>query len=164
MPAPRIPFRLRPILQAAAGDAHPIFMQATGAPGLLLMDRTQLERIVLNLVVNARDAMPDGGTITIEVGETTVDDDDGSAVFSTIAVTDSGVGISPLVRKRIFEPFFTTKPRGSGTGLGLTVVNAVAERCGGFVHLDTEIGNGTTFRVYLPRVSASSAPIADGAS
>ena len=151
--------RLTPILQAAAGTSHPIEIRATGTPGLLLIDRTQLERVVLNLVVNARDAMPGGGPITIEVGETTVDDDDcGSAVFTTVAVSDSGVGISPLVRKRIFDPFFTTKPRGSGTGLGLTVVNTVAERSGGFVHVDSELGNGTTFRVYLPRVSAGSQP------
>jgi signal transduction histidine kinase len=120
------------------------------------VDRGRLERLVLNLVINARDAMPEGGTIVLEVGEATVEDEDlAPGVFTTISVQDTGVGMSPEVRRRAFEPFFTTKQRGVGTGLGLAVVHSIAERYGGFVHVDSELGRGTTVCAYLPRVSGA---------
>jgi signal transduction histidine kinase len=152
--------RLLPVMRAAAGDACTVELRANGSGGLLLMDPGQLERLLLNLVINARDAMPGGGTVVVEVGEATVEEDEVMpAVFTAISVADSGMGISPEVRAHVFEPFFTTKRREMGTGLGLAVVHSVAERYGGFVHVDSEVGRGTTFRVYLPRVSATaSAP------
>jgi signal transduction histidine kinase len=111
--------------------------------------------VVLNLVVNARDAMPDGGMIDVTVDEVVDRDEDGkSGWFVLVAVSDSGVGIPPAVLPRIFDPFFTTKPRGQGTGLGLAAVQQIANYAGGFVRVETVVGQGSTFRVYLPRVSS----------
>ena len=91
---------------------------------------------------------------TTSLSETSIGDDDENGVHVVFAVRDAGVGISPEVLERVFDPFFTTKPPGAGSGLGLTVVYAVADRFGGFVHVESEPGAGTTFRVYFPRVAA----------
>jgi signal transduction histidine kinase/CheY-like chemotaxis protein len=113
-------------------------------PGLpeLLADGGQLEQVLLNLALNARDAMPEGGDLTIEARL------DGTTLV--LSVTDTGVGISPEVRSRIFEPFFTTKSPGHGTGLGLAVVARVVDHHGGTVHCDSTPGKGTTFTLRLP--------------
>ena len=125
--------------------------------GCVRADPNQIEQILLNLVVNARDAMPLGGRIAIELTEVEClpGGETGPAALSPgryvrLSVRDTGSGMSPEIKARIFEPFFTTKPEGAGTGLGLAVVYGIVEQLGGGITVDTEIGRGTTFHVYLP--------------
>ncbi len=121
-------------------------------------DLGQFEQVVINLAVNARDAMPGGGTITIRSRNVPAADVEalghrGMAVadYVMISVTDEGTGISPEVMDQIFEPFFTTKEVGKGTGLGLSMVYGIVKQSGGYIYCDSEVGEGTTFRIYLPR-------------
>ncbi len=130
----------------------------TGKPLLALVDRTQVEQALMNLVVNARDAMPRGGRLTISVSEAEVSPAEAErggeivpARYVRLSVIDTGTGMSPEVRKRAFEPFFSTKETGKGTGLGLSIVYAVMEQNGGFVDLDTEEGRGTAVHLFFPR-------------
>jgi PAS domain S-box-containing protein len=131
------------------------------APGLARVkaDPSQIEQVLMNLVVNARDAMPSGGRLTLELSEAHV----ASAVpverdilqpgrYVVLAVRDTGAGINEEVRRHLFEPFFTTKERGKGTGLGLATVHGIVEQSGGRISVETALGVGTTFRIYLPRV------------
>jgi PAS domain S-box-containing protein len=120
-------------------------------------DPTQLHQVLLNLAINARDAMPHGGTLTLTAANLTIDDQfagmnreakPGPHVL--LQVTDTGIGISPEARARIFEPFFTTKELGKGTGIGLTTVHTIVKSHGGFLNVESEVGKGTTFKVYLP--------------
>ncbi len=134
---------LGPLLAAAAGADHPLTMDAGPGSGRVFLDPAHLERALVNLVVNARDASPPGGSVTVSVG--------GEPGGVVIAVSDSGAGIAPEVRERVFDPYFTTKGA-RGTGLGLAVVRQMAERAGGRVSVDTEPGQGSVFRLHLPRV------------
>jgi signal transduction histidine kinase len=111
-----------------------------------------VERVLLNLVVNSQDAMPDGGRLTIETANGG-GDDRGAAAGSHVRLTvhDTGHGMSPYVKEHLFEPFFTTKPIGQGTGLGLAIVHGIVTRSGGYVVVDSAPGQGTTFDIYLPR-------------
>jgi signal transduction histidine kinase len=146
---------MRLMLRTAAGTTHPVTIECEEPLGRVLMDRTQLERVVLNLVMNARDAMPEGGPIAVRVRETEVVANDGdSGAYVVLEVEDHGVGMDRETQSHIFEPFFTTKPPGQGTGIGLAVVYRVVERSGGFLHVDSEPGEGTRIRVYLPRVGS----------
>ena len=127
--------------------AH-VVLKADLAPGLclVLMDPGQMEQVLVNLAVNARDAMPDGGTLTIET--TNVDTETGPQVRMTI--TDTGTGMDRATAARVFEPFFTTKPKGCGTGLGLATVYGIITRAGGSIDIRSEPGHGTTFAILLP--------------
>lgn len=143
-----------PLLRKAVGDKHRLVIHPGEAGGRVLIAPEQLERLVHNLVLNARDAMPGGGEITVLLNAVDVVDDSGAAgKFQLVEVADHGEGIPPHVLPRIFDPFFSTKPRGMGTGLGLAVVSQIAAYAGGFVRVESELGKGSRFRVYLPWVS-----------
>lgn len=143
-----------PLLRTAAGSAHPLEYTREETGCKVFLDPAALERLLLNLVVNARDAMPKGGPIRITVGTETTQGLSGThGAYARIEVRDAGTGIAPEDLDRIFDPFFTTKPAGSGTGLGLAVVKQVVDRAGGFVKVTSEPGRGTAIRVYLPRVT-----------
>jgi two-component system, cell cycle sensor histidine kinase and response regulator CckA len=131
----------------------------TAATGLITADRGQIEQVIMNLVINARDAIPEGGTITLS----TADVDVSSTIFTeptntepgsyvTLEVTDTGSGMDEATRERIFEPFFTTKGPGKGTGLGLSTVFGIAQQTGATIAIDSEVGRGSTFCLYFPRV------------
>ena len=140
-------------------------VQPSSESSLVLGDGTQLYQVLMNLCVNARDAMPEGGVIKINTREAKLQDqfspllsENVSGDFIVIEVTDTGTGIQPKVRDKIFEPFFTTKPLGQGTGLGLSSVQGIVKGHNGFVAVKSEIDNGTTFEVYLPKLAQSVAP------
>ncbi len=128
--------------------------------GPVMADPGQIEQVILNLSINARDAMPDGGVLTIEVSERELDERSARSMdldpgrYATLAVIDSGTGIAPEVIGRIFDPFFTTKPLGRGTGLGLSTVHGIIKQSGGGIEVSSEPARGSTFRVYLPRVDS----------
>ncbi|WP_069963287.1 ATP-binding protein [Lacunisphaera limnophila] len=116
-------------------------------------DPTQFHQVLLNLCVNARDAMPGGGKLTLHLENVVLDDSSGAprpGPYVRTDVTDTGTGIPPENRERIFEPFFTTKDLGRGTGLGLSTSRAIAKSHGGFITVDSTVGHGTTFHVFLP--------------
>ncbi len=124
----------------------------------LKADLVQLEHVIINLVVNARDAMPDGGRITLRTRNVTLQEAAGfnyrgmpAADYVLIEVEDTGTGIKEDVLEKIFEPFFSTKEPGKGTGLGLSMVYGIIKQTGGFIYADTELGKGTNFRIFLPR-------------
>jgi PAS domain S-box-containing protein len=147
-----------------------ITVRSTLASGLpdVLGDVTQLHQVLMNLCVNARDAMPNGGTLTIAAGVETLDKIDPGldaparpGRYVAIRVSDTGTGIPAGILDRIYEPFFTSKPTGQGTGLGLSTSSAIVKSHGGLMRVDTEVGRGSTFTVYLPaqeKVARAAAP------
>ena len=154
------------MLQRLLDDNIQLLTHAAPGLGAVKADPSQIEQVVLNLVINARDAMPDGGKITIETANVELDGSyalehigakPGSYVM--LAVTDTGTGIDDQTMAHIFEPFFTTKELGKGTGLGLSMVYGIVKQSGGSIWVYSEINRGTTFKVYLPRDDEPAQPL-----
>ena len=120
-----------------------------------MIDPAQIEHVILNLAINARDAMPDGGTLTIATANATLGPSEELAPgdYVVIAVSDTGTGMTKEILHNAFEPFFTTKQPGQGSGLGLSQVHGMASQSGGGVEIDTTVGKGTTVSVYFPRAT-----------
>jgi PAS domain S-box-containing protein len=171
----RIPVDIGRIGQDAAKicrDTFPkgITHRLTVAPDLWSVngDATQIHQVVMNLAVNARDAMPGGGALTVTLANVDIDEvfarmDPDARVgrYVAITVSDSGAGIPPQVQQRLFEPFFTTKEVGRGTGLGLSTVHTIVRSHGGFIDVYSEVGLGARFTVYLPALSDGQSPVAE---
>jgi two-component system cell cycle sensor histidine kinase/response regulator CckA len=150
------------MLARTIGEHIHLLARPSPRPLTVFADAGHIQQILINLAVNARDAMPDGGTLVIEARETALDDDHvdlqpapAAGRYVVIVVSDTGVGMCPEVAARIFEPFYTTKAKGQGTGLGLATVYGIATAAGGDVHLYSESGIGTTVTVILPAEDAS---------
>lgn len=137
------------MLRRLVGETVTVVVRCQARQPLIHVDAGQLEQVVMNLVVNARDAMPGGGTITIATG--------GAGAEVTLSVADAGTGIDPAVRPHLFEPFFTTKDSSRGTGLGLSTVLGIVESNGGTIDVESRVGLGTTFTIHWPRCAASPA-------
>ncbi len=161
---------VEPMLRPLIGAQIQLVVRPGPGTGRLQADPSQLDQILVNLVINARDAMPDGGTITIETGNVDLDDayalDHAEVIpgpYVYLSVSDTGLGMDTDTREHIFEPFFTTKELGRGTGLGLATIYGVVRQAGGYVWLYSELGIGSTFKLYFPRVDAPlAAPHAPG--
>jgi PAS domain S-box-containing protein len=150
---------IQSMLERTIGEHIHLVVVPSAEPLIVRADPGQLQQVLLNLAINARDAMPDGGTLVIEANRADLDGDElnmqpqaPAGRYARVEVSDTGEGMPPEVAERIFEPFFTTKPRGKGTGLGLATVYGIVAEAGGSVNLYSEPGVGTTFRVYLPLV------------
>ena len=153
--------RTEELLRRALEEHIDIRLALTEMSFIVEVDQGQLESAVLNIALNARDAMPDGGRLTIETAATSLDDSyaetdaEGKAgSYVSISISDTGHGMSPDVVSRAFEPFFTTKPSGQGTGLGLSTVLGFVKQSGGHMKIYSELGHGTTVRIYLPVVDS----------
>ncbi len=142
-----------PMIRGLAGEEINYSARIQEEPLIVMADSLQLERVVMNLVSNARDAMPEGGDLSISVGEVSAAEDHGISrpgKYAMISVADSGGGIGSDIRERVFEPFFTTKAVGKGMGLGLSIVYGIIEQHMGFIAVGTAPGGGAEFRIYLP--------------
>jgi len=156
---------LTPMLHRLIGEDIALRAVLAEDTGNVRADPAQLEQVLVNLVINARDAMPHGGTLTIESTNETLDEaycrtriDAVPGDYVVLSVTDTGTGMSPEVQARIFEPFFTTKPVGKGTGLGLATCHGIVKQSGGHIGVYSEQNRGTSVRVYLPRVRSDATP------
>ena len=150
---------MRDLLRATIGRTIHVETRLDEALLPALIDPVQIEHVLLNLAINARDAMPDGGTLTIATANVTLDAQDPTVdlppgEYVVVTVSDTGTGMTEEVLRNAFEPFFTTKPPGQGSGLGLSQVYGVASQSGGGVRIDSTVGKGTTVSVLLPRAGA----------
>ena len=149
---------LEDLVQRAVGETIAVEIVVSGGLWNVMLDPHQLENVVLNLAINARDAMPNGGKLTLELGNSMLDDayvrfapDVPAGQFVMLAITDTGIGMPKEVLERAVEPFFTTKREGLGTGLGLSMAFGFVKQSGGHFRIYSEIGHGTTIRMYFPR-------------
>jgi CheY-like chemotaxis protein len=158
------------MLRRALGEQIEVETVIAGGLWNTLVDPGQIENAILNLAINARDAMEGHGRLTIEAGNAMLDDeyarghsDVTAGQYVMLAVTDTGSGIEPDTLERVFEPFFSTKPEGKGTGLGLSMVYGFVKQSGGHIKIYSELGHGTTVKIYLPRVQQSEDVLTDTA-
>ena len=156
---------LEPMLRRLLGEDVSLLTVTPSGHGAVLADPGQMEQVIVNLAVNARDAMPGGGVLTIETGEMDLDAEHaqghalaGPGHYATLTVSDTGVGMTEETLSHVFEPFFTTKGPGKGTGLGLATVYGIVRQSGGSVAAESEPGRGSSFTVFLPLVAADSGP------
>jgi PAS domain S-box-containing protein len=154
------------MLRRLMGEDIELTTRLEAQPDEVLADPGQVHQVLMNLVVNARDAMPHGGKLTIQTGNAdvrareAVEDGAGArGAYVQLAVTDSGVGMDQETRERIFEPFFTTKEQGKGTGLGLSTVYGIVRQSAGFIRVDSAPGEGSSFRVFLPQAALAAASV-----
>jgi signal transduction histidine kinase len=149
------------ILQQLLGKSVQLQTDIASPLGDIWADAGQIQQILVNLAVNARDAMPKGGHLRIETSAATVDAQRATregvqaGSYIVLAVTDTGAGMSAEVQAKVFEPFFTTKAADKGTGLGLSTVYGIVRQSGGFIDLTSVVGSGTTFRIYLPEIGVA---------
>jgi len=155
------------MLSRLLGEHIDLSFFGNGSRGKIFADPTQVEQVVMNLALNARDAMPDGGKLTIEVSDTELDTtytsehvDVEPGDYVVLAVSDTGIGMDAKTKARIFDPFFTTKDKAKGTGLGLATVFGVVKQSKGHIWVYSEVGRGSTFRVYFPRTAQEPADLA----
>jgi CheY-like chemotaxis protein len=156
---------LEPMLRRLLGEDVSLLTVTPSGHGAVLADPGQMEQVIVNLAVNARDAMPGGGVLTIETGEMDLDAEhvQGHALaapghYATLTVSDTGIGMTDETLSHVFEPFFTTKGPGKGTGLGLATVYGIVRQSGGSVAAASELGRGSAFTVFLPLVATDSGP------
>ena len=140
------------------GEDIAVHLDLDEGVGPVMADRTQIEQVIMNLAVNARDAMPEGGALTVRTARHLPEPGAGGAPRAVIEVRDTGCGMDEETRSRIFEPFFSTKPAGAGTGLGLATVHGIVHQSGGDIRVESRPGEGTTFRILLPLAAAPDDP------
>jgi two-component system cell cycle sensor histidine kinase/response regulator CckA len=152
---------MQKMLRRILGEHIELCCTFEGELGRIKADRGNIEQVIMNLIVNARDAMPKGGKLTVETANVVLDKAFASVhlgaapgAYVLLTVADTGLGMEKATRLRIFEPFFTTKEQGKGTGLGLSTVFGIVQQCHGGVWVHSDPGRGTTFKVYLPRTEA----------
>jgi two-component system cell cycle sensor histidine kinase/response regulator CckA len=148
-----------PMLRRLLGTDVVLETQLAPDAGQIFADANQLQHVLLNLAINARDAMPGGGRLVIATRKVRVNESEASdhgrarpGMYVMLAITDSGTGMPSEVKAQIFEPYYTTKKRDSGTGLGLAAVHSIVQRCRGFIVVDSTVGEGSTFAIYFPLV------------
>jgi CheY-like chemotaxis protein len=148
------------MLRRLIGEDVELKITLDPAAAKIKADQGQIEQVIMNLVVNARDAMPEGGRLTIETGTIEMDEEFVkrypypvlTGPYVQLTVSDTGIGMDAVTQQRIFEPFFTTKEKGKGTGLGLSTVYGVVKQSGGYIDVRSSPGKGTTFEIYIPQI------------